>query len=34
MELSVNPYDEGTPEWLLYEIFGEDDEEPPQFPRY
>jgi hypothetical protein len=30
----MNPYDEGTPEWLLYEIFGEDEAEPEQFPRY
>lgn len=30
----MNPYDEGTPEWLLYEIFGEPTEEPFQFPRY
>jgi hypothetical protein len=21
----VNPYDEGTPEWLLYEIFGDPE---------
>ena len=29
----MNPYDEGTPEWLIYEAEGEDDSEPMQFPR-
>lgn len=30
----MNPYDEGTPEWLHYENVGEDDGEvPEQFPR-
>ena len=28
----MNPYDEGTPEWLTYETEGELDEEPMQFP--
>jgi hypothetical protein len=28
----MNPYDEGTPESLIYETEGEPDEEPLQFP--
>lgn len=28
-----NPYDEGTPEWEMFENGDEDDSEPMQFPK-